>query len=65
MILTHNILNFYLCGMFQCPESTRQSVRGKMDDFEDYSQSTNEVSESNLVKLHKKIIRYDARHDFS
>ncbi|XP_012941746.1 G-protein coupled receptor-associated protein LMBRD2 [Aplysia californica] len=41
----------------KCPESTRQSVRGKMDDFEDYNQTVDSLSESNLVKLHKKVIR--------
>ncbi|KAH9508112.1 LMBR1 domain-containing protein 2 [Bulinus truncatus] len=41
----------------KCPESTRQSVRGKNDDFEDFNQPQDILSESSLVKLHKKVIR--------
>ncbi|XP_055886080.1 G-protein coupled receptor-associated protein LMBRD2-like [Biomphalaria glabrata] len=41
----------------KCPESTRQSVRGKNDDFEDFNQPQDILCESTLVKLHKKVIR--------
>ncbi|RUS71672.1 hypothetical protein EGW08_020561 [Elysia chlorotica] len=41
----------------KCPESTRQSLRGKMDDFEDYNQSPDALCESTLVNIHKKVIR--------
>ncbi|GFR62686.1 LMBR1 domain-containing protein 2 [Elysia marginata] len=43
--------------VLECPESTRQSLRGKMDDFEDYNQSPDALCESTLVNIHKKVIR--------
>ncbi|XP_041359946.1 G-protein coupled receptor-associated protein LMBRD2-like [Gigantopelta aegis] len=41
----------------KCPESMRHSVRGNMDDFEEYDQPQDTASEKSLVKLHKKVIR--------
>ncbi|GFO22287.1 lmbr1 domain-containing protein 2-like [Plakobranchus ocellatus] len=41
----------------KCPESTRQSLRGKMDDFEDFNQPADALCESTLVNIHKKVIR--------
>lgn len=46
----------------KCPESTRLSVRGKNDDFEDFNQPADLLSESALVKLHKKVIRRSQIH---
>ncbi|XP_059178168.1 G-protein coupled receptor-associated protein LMBRD2-like [Physella acuta] len=46
----------------KCPESTRQSVRGKHDDFEDFNQPADLLSEGTLVKLHKKVIRRSQIH---
>ncbi|CAG5120007.1 unnamed protein product [Candidula unifasciata] len=41
----------------KCPESTREAVRGKMDDFEDFNQSPDTLSVGSLAKLHKKVMR--------
>ena len=35
----------------------RRSVRGNMDDFEEYDKPQDTATEKSLVKLHKKVIR--------
>ncbi|ESO94505.1 hypothetical protein LOTGIDRAFT_189226 [Lottia gigantea] len=42
----------------KCPESLRNTIQNKNDDFEDYETTSQEViSPKNMVKLHKRLIR--------
>ncbi|KAK6188702.1 hypothetical protein SNE40_004829 [Patella caerulea] len=41
----------------KCPESLRNSVRNKMDDYEDYESTQDGISEKIMVKLHKKVMQ--------
>ncbi|KAK3090610.1 hypothetical protein FSP39_013128 [Pinctada imbricata] len=46
----------------KCPEAVRKSVKREVDDYEDYNKAPDIPSESQLVKLHKRVINATQSH---